>query len=93
MGIFDENGSYFKNKSTFMRFSTICMAIIYYFELTFLRLSLHKDNLLQKIVIFSWREAHSSTGMLVTGGRGGGNTKMYITRSIFELEARNFAWK
>ena len=43
--------------------------------------------------IISWREAHSSTGRLVTGGGGGGgNTKLTITRSIFELEARNFAW-
>ena len=45
--------------------------------------------------IISWREAHSSTGRLVTGGggAGGGNTKLTITRSIFELEARNFACK
>merc|ERR1712030_276267 len=44
-----------------------------------------------KIHFISWREAHSSTGRLVTGG--GGNTKLAITRSIFELEARDFAWK
>ena len=40
----------------------------------------------------SWREAHSSTGRLVTGWAGQ-KTKLGITRSIFELEARNFACK
>ena len=45
------------------------------------------------IQLFSWREALSSTGRLVTGGTGrdGGGTeqktKLSITRSIFELEA------
>ena len=47
--------------------------------------------------VISWREAHSSTGRLVTGWGGVGSaaqkTKLSITRSIFELEARNFAWK
>ena len=44
----------------------------------------------------SWREVHSSTGRLVTGGGGTAvvqKTKLSITRSIFELEARNVAWK
>ena len=51
----------------------------------------------QNFVLISWREAHSSTGRLVTGGTGRHGTeqktKLSITRSIFELEARNFAWK
>ena len=47
--------------------------------------------------IISWREAPSSTGDFVTGGgdgwRGGTpNTKLTITRSILELEARNIVW-
>jgi len=40
--------------------------------------------------IFSWREAHSSTGRLVTGTAWDGmaqKTELSITRSIFELEA------
>ena len=45
----------------------------------------------------SWREVHSSTGRLVTGsallGSGEQKTKLSITLSIFELEARNFACK
>ena len=45
----------------------------------------------------SWREVHSSTGRLVTGTVPvpvpDPKTKLSITRSIFELEARNFAWK
>ena len=44
-----------------------------------------------QIIGFSWREAHSSTGRLVTG-TGGNNTKLSITRSIFKLEAPDFAW-
>ena len=40
----------------------------------------------------SWREAHSSTGRLVTGTGMVQRTKLSITRSIFELEAQNFAW-
>ena len=47
--------------------------------------------------IISWREARSSTGRLVTGWAGMGSaaqkTKLSITRSIFELEAQNFACK
>ena len=56
-----------------------------------------KNALRLKSLIFSWREAHSSTGRLVTGSgdRLGSaqKTKLTITRSIFELEARNFACK
>ena len=49
------------------------------------------------IAFISWSEARSSTGRLVTGtARDGGTaaqkTKLSITRSIFELEARNFVW-
>ena len=48
------------------------------------------------VAVISWREAHSSTGRLVTGSGIGGSaqkTKLSITPSIFELEARNFACK
>ena len=51
----------------------------------------------EEMDVFSWREARSSTGRLVTGSAGVGSaeqkTKSSITRSIFELEARNFACK
>ena len=41
----------------------------------------------------SWREAHSSTGDLVTGGGAAvPKTKLSITQSFFKLEAQNFAW-
>merc|ERR1712030_311729 len=48
------------------------------------------------LFIFSWREAHSSTGRLVTGSERFGaaqKAKLTITRSIFELQAPDFAWK
>ena len=54
-------------------------------------------SLKESLIIHSfirWREAPSSTGRLVTGSVQGmaQKTKWSITRSIFELEARNFAW-
>ena len=52
------------------------------------------SNVKYLIYMISWREAHSSTGRLVTGmawdGSAATNTKLSITRSFLELQSPDF---